>query len=353
MKPFWFDELNRMNRLLRDLADSPIQQVLREIGQHRQLFEPPGYRALRELQDKNMEALRVVDSLTAGFSSVVGHYGMLKVLEAAKFPGILPVDLQRAFQTFETPALPAIESFADHLRSISRNVDAMRQFQETFGGQLLRIARDLAEAPEGEIEERVEDLAELFGTYLAKSSSGPISLEGYVQIIVALILYVHSVIGAQHSEERVMKHLSSITAQLQVIGTVEQVKAAPELRIVAAASLRIRSGPSGESQLIGKLTRNSLVRVISKEKIWARVEYFDFVHGRTQEGWVAHRFLQELPDEFWQRAPVSQTYAEPQAARERFERHFGEVDLGYATGVDNEQIDTDLASEYVGADQPE
>ena len=40
------------------------------------------------------------------------------------------------------------------------------------------------------------------------------------------------------------------------------------------------------------------------------------------------------------------TDAEQQAARERFERHFGEVDLGYATGVDNEQIDADLARAY-------
>lgn len=35
-----------------------------------------------------------------------------------------------------------------------------------------------------------------------------------------------------------------------------------------------------------------------------------------------------------------------QAARARFEQHFGAVDLGYATGADNEQIDADLAREY-------
>jgi hypothetical protein len=40
------------------------------------------------------------------------------------------------------------------------------------------------------------------------------------------------------------------------------------------------------------------------------------------------------------------TEAEKQAARERFERHFGEVDLGYPTGTDNESIDADLAREY-------
>lgn len=36
-------------------------------------------------------------------------------------------------------------------------------------------------------------------------------------------------------------------------------------------------------------------------------------------------------------------------ARARFERHFGCVDLGRATGTDNESIDNDLAREY-GAD---
>lgn len=33
-------------------------------------------------------------------------------------------------------------------------------------------------------------------------------------------------------------------------------------------------------------------------------------------------------------------------ARERFERHFGSVDLGRATGAGNESIDADLAREY-------
>jgi predicted transcriptional regulator len=41
-----------------------------------------------------------------------------------------------------------------------------------------------------------------------------------------------------------------------------------------------------------------------------------------------------------------QTEAEKQAARERFERHFGAVNLGYATGAANEDIDADLADEY-------
>ncbi|MBX9583120.1 MAG: hypothetical protein K2X87_22665 [Gemmataceae bacterium] len=46
------------------------------------------------------------------------------------------------------------------------------------------------------------------------------------------------------------------------------------------------------------------------------------------------------------RPPDPRTEAEKQAARERFERHFGAVDLGRPTGADNEGIDADLAREY-------
>ncbi|MBO1351019.1 MAG: hypothetical protein EBE86_028295 [Hormoscilla sp. GUM202] len=43
---------------------------------------------------------------------------------------------------------------------------------------------------------------------------------------------------------------------------------------------------------------------------------------------------------------LGRTEAEKQAARERFESHFGEIDFGYPTGADNESIDADLAREY-------
>jgi hypothetical protein len=38
--------------------------------------------------------------------------------------------------------------------------------------------------------------------------------------------------------------------------------------------------------------------------------------------------------------------AEKEAARQRFRRHFGAVDLGHPIGIDNEAIDADLAREY-------
>ena len=54
-----------------------------------------------------------------------------------------------------------------------------------------------------------------------------------------------------------------------------------------------------------------------------------FHHSRSGQQWQQERSESEL-----------------QAARARFERHFGAVDLGYATGIDNEGIDADLVREY-------
>ncbi len=58
---------------------------------------------------------------------------------------------------------------------------------------------------------------------------------------------------------------------------------------------------------------------------------------------LEHQFRQlgRLPD-----ANALLTDAEKQSARERFERHFGAVNLGYPTGIDNESIDADLGKEY-------
>jgi hypothetical protein len=40
------------------------------------------------------------------------------------------------------------------------------------------------------------------------------------------------------------------------------------------------------------------------------------------------------------------TDIEKQSRRAKFERHFGEIDLGYSIDLDNESIDADLAKEY-------
>lgn len=64
-------------------------------------------------------------------------------------------------------------------------------------------------------------------------------------------------------------------------------------------------------------------------------------YGRTTEAvaleWLAKHAPKPRP---------SLTEAERQAARERFERHFGTWNSGDPNSADNERIDADLAREY-------
>jgi predicted transcriptional regulator len=46
------------------------------------------------------------------------------------------------------------------------------------------------------------------------------------------------------------------------------------------------------------------------------------------------------------RREKSQAETEKEAARQRFRSHAGTINLGYATGVDNESIDADLVRAY-------
>jgi len=72
--------------------------------------------------------------------------------------------------------------------------------------------------------------------------------------------------------------------------------------------------------------------------------------GTSPADWLAKTLERQYrPPHTGQSAGEKRTAAEQQAARERFERHFGAVNRADAIGADNEQIDAALAREYSDA----
>jgi hypothetical protein len=83
------------------------------------------------------------------------------------------------------------------------------------------------------------------------------------------------------------------------------------------------------------------------DEVYAIIQRQAEVAGTSPAHWLAITLEYQYGGlHTWQSALTQRTTAEQQAARERFERHFGEVDLAGVTGADNEQIDADLAQEY-------
>lgn len=66
--------------------------------------------------------------------------------------------------------------------------------------------------------------------------------------------------------------------------------------------------------------------------------------GTSPDQWLAAA----LERQYHALRPTSDTISSPerQAARQRFEQHFGEVDVPAAVGADNEQIDQELTRAY-------
>lgn len=66
---------------------------------------------------------------------------------------------------------------------------------------------------------------------------------------------------------------------------------------------------------------------------------------------VATSLEQHFRRETRARQLVGRNEAQLQTARERFERHIGAIDLGYATGSDNDSIDADLSRQYADTNE--
>ena len=87
------------------------------------------------------------------------------------------------------------------------------------------------------------------------------------------------------------------------------------------------------------MTHSLTIRL--NEEVFSRLQQQAKIAGTSPEE-LAAASLEQQCETF---GPV-RSKVDIQAARDRFEHHFGEVDLGYPPGADNEQIDTDLAREY-------
>jgi hypothetical protein len=83
------------------------------------------------------------------------------------------------------------------------------------------------------------------------------------------------------------------------------------------------------------------------EEVYTIIQRQAEVAGTSPAHWLAMALEQQYRHaQAGQSALMRHTAADQQAARARFEQHFGEVDLPDTTGADNEQIDADLAREY-------
>jgi hypothetical protein len=206
--------------------------------------------------------------------------------------------VERALRALQPTMLPVGDAFAAALLGQAQNVATLHEFEQTFAGRLITMAREVVAAPDENVEERVKKLTKLIGRQIASSKRSVISTEAWVHIVLVVMFHLLSVRSANQSEARVLSKLQDIETQLKTLTAIHKVDKRRDLQLVAAKLLRIRAEPRADAAIVGKLPQNALVCLLDDQRYWAYVEYFDYLDGKTKEGWVSKRHLKNLPDEF-------------------------------------------------------
>lgn len=88
------------------------------------------------------------------------------------------------------------------------------------------------------------------------------------------------------------------------------------------------------------------------DEIYAAIERHARSRGTSAASWLASALRRS--GGLLERIQASESSLENEdqrIARERFESHFGKVDLGHPTGSENDAIDADLAKAYADSHQ--
>ena len=184
---------------------------------------------------------------------------------------------------------------------------------EGFGAELVGHIGHLVES---ESEERAQEAFEEFLTWLldwfSRLPNIRVTRESALAIFLTLVAILHSQVISQQSEKRIEAMVAHSQASVErrideLSLAVGQEDAASELKAdsvevsslkIVATNLRLRSGPGTEFDVLRLLPPNLTVSVLSEDKDWALIEFFDFIEGKPVKGWAAKKFLMD-----WQAEP--------------------------------------------------
>jgi hypothetical protein len=94
---------------------------------------------------------------------------------------------------------------------------------------------------------------------------------------------------------------------------------------------------------LGSLTMTQQLTLELNDEVYAALKQQAKGAGLSLSDWIVASLVEQLRENGKE---DMRTKDEQEVARQRFRSHAGSINLGYATGADNESIDADLARAY-------
>jgi chromosome segregation ATPase len=181
----------------------------------------------------------------------------------------------------------------EQIREISQSL-SVRLTPLTFGEAYAEILSrhsaislthtgDPIEAVVSEVQEEVK-----------KAPRGPLSLEFYLNVILALFLFIWAQISAIESEERISVKLQEL--EMIVVESISELQAYQDeyTFYVVLRAVNLRAQPTTKSGRLEVLYPNLKVRLLERKAKWIRVEYYDHRENVHKSGWVYKKYLKIL-----------------------------------------------------------
>lgn len=199
---------------------------------------------------------------------------------------------------FLTPALSAISAGLAHALE---SPEYRSHFEQSFAGDLLGQinAVDVASSPE-EKAARFSALVVWFQQKLREYPPSHIIFHAFFSLILPIILAQmvsewRSAQAEQQQSAEMRRHIDqqveSLRDDLEAHHPSVEGNAEQRQHYSATKSVYIRAEPLARGTVVIVLEEHSLIEEVDRQGRWLYVEYFNFIEGSLERGWVYKRYL--------------------------------------------------------------
>jgi len=227
--------------------------------------------------------------------------------------------LREIGESMKMSAIPTIGFIAEDFQRAVDSIEQYKIYSRSFSSQLFDyLGRLEVVEHEDEKSEIFEELSLFLDQSFQRLRKNRISLEGYLSIIITILIFIYSQHLSYESEERIKNEIGKgdehIISELQISEESMTNKLSElERRIIAdieehcgqdddvkyyvvTKAVNLREGPSTEDNIIAVLQPNMIVELIQKSGEWINIDSFDYVNLEERRGWVHQEYLHQLDD---------------------------------------------------------
>ena len=167
-------------------------------------------------------------------------------------------------------------------------------FEKAYQEVLLRFAS--AQFSDGcDHSEAAVIVANEISNQVTTSQPSKLSIEFYLNLIVAFIFLLYSINLSQQSEKRVLQSMTS--AQTTIIERIAKLEGPKEIGsyYIVKRTVNLRTKPKTKgSAVINVLYPNQKVRLVSRKGKWIKIEYYNHILNCHESGWCYKKYLKKI-----------------------------------------------------------